>query len=223
MAEAASRDAAGVTQRGAGTGPRPLLPVAVSELCPSLAGRTGLVLIEPEGLGEEGAKLGFVRALINHVEQRRSQGRSGLPDKGLSSSVAMYLQPSWGSLPVFSGRFPQPVPSEPFPLAEHKRSRASPASLQQHRLCLKTAAEPPAGSVTPGPCAWCFPVPCWCRAPSSPRRIPSPRGARGWRQGCSCPPRGRAGCCRAVVQDDPASLWEAAAGRSPVPTNPAEG
>lgn len=43
------------------------------------------MLIGPEGLGEEGVKLGFVRALINHVEQRRSQGRSVLPDKGLSS------------------------------------------------------------------------------------------------------------------------------------------
>lgn len=43
------------------------------------------MLIEPGGLGEKGAKLGFVRALINHVEQRRSRGRSGLPDQGLSS------------------------------------------------------------------------------------------------------------------------------------------
>lgn len=51
-------------------GPRPLLPVTVSELCPSLAGRVGAMptLIEPEGLGEEGAKLGFVRALFNRVE-----------------------------------------------------------------------------------------------------------------------------------------------------------
>lgn len=87
------------------------------------------MLIEPEGLGEEGAKLGFVRALINHIEQRRSRGRSGLPDKGLSSSVAMYLQPSWGSLPVFSGRFHSPFQANLFHLLSTRGAE------RPHPLC----------------------------------------------------------------------------------------